>query len=44
MTDNTVRTHIRHIFDKAGVERLADLVRILMQGPGVGALATLPKS
>ena len=43
MTDNTVRTHVRHIFDKAGVERLADLVRILMQGPGIGGLATLPK-
>lgn len=35
MTENTVRTHIRHVFDKTGVERLADLVRILMQGPGV---------
>ena len=35
MTENTVRTHIRHVFDKIGVERLADLVRILMQGPGV---------
>jgi DNA-binding CsgD family transcriptional regulator len=35
MTENTVRTHIRHVFDKTGVERLADLVRRLMQGPGV---------
>jgi DNA-binding CsgD family transcriptional regulator len=35
MTENTVRTHIRHVFDKTGVERLADLVRVLMQGPGV---------
>ena len=35
MTENTVRTHIRHVFDKTGVERLADLVRILIQGPGV---------
>jgi DNA-binding CsgD family transcriptional regulator len=35
MTENTVRTHIRHVFDKTGVERLADLVRTLMQGPGV---------
>ena len=35
MTENTVRTHIRHLFDKTGVERLADLVRLLMQGPGV---------
>ena len=34
MTDNTVRTHIRHAFDKLGVERLTDLVRLLMQGPG----------
>jgi DNA-binding CsgD family transcriptional regulator len=33
--ENTVRTHIRHLFDKTGVERLADLVRLLMQGPGV---------
>jgi DNA-binding NarL/FixJ family response regulator len=35
MTENTVRTHIRHLFDKTGVERLAELVRLLMQGPGV---------
>jgi DNA-binding CsgD family transcriptional regulator len=35
MSENTVRTHIRHVFDKTGVERLADLVRLLMQGPGV---------
>ena len=35
MTENTVRTHIRHLFDKTGVERLADLVRLLTQGPGV---------
>lgn len=35
LTGNTVRTHIRHVFDKSGVERLADLVRLLMQGPGV---------
>lgn len=44
MTENTVRTHIRHVLDKTGVERLADLVRILMQGPGVrGRQAPLPK-
>ena len=36
MTENTVRTHIRHAFDKTGVERLSDFVRLLMQGPGVG--------
>jgi DNA-binding CsgD family transcriptional regulator len=36
MTENTVRTHIRHVFDKTGVERLSDLVRLLMQGPGMG--------
>jgi DNA-binding CsgD family transcriptional regulator len=35
LTENTVRTHIRHVFDKTGVERLADLVRLLMQGPVV---------
>jgi len=35
MTQNTARTHIRHILDKMGAERLADLVRLLMQGPGV---------
>jgi DNA-binding CsgD family transcriptional regulator len=36
MSQNTVRTHIRHAFDKTRVERLADLVRLLMQGPGMG--------
>ena len=36
MTENTVRTHIRHAFAKTGVERLSDFVRLLMQGPGVG--------
>jgi DNA-binding CsgD family transcriptional regulator len=35
MTENTVRTQIRHVLDKTGVERLADLVRRLMQGSGV---------
>jgi DNA-binding CsgD family transcriptional regulator len=35
MTENTVRTHIRRVFGKAGVERLSDLVRLLMRGPGV---------
>jgi DNA-binding CsgD family transcriptional regulator len=35
MTENTIRTHIRHIFDKTGVDRLAELVRLLMQGPAV---------
>jgi DNA-binding CsgD family transcriptional regulator len=35
MSENTIRTHIRHAFDKTHVERLADLVRTLMQGPGV---------
>jgi DNA-binding CsgD family transcriptional regulator len=35
LRDNTERTHIRHVFDKTGVERLADLIRLLMQGPGV---------
>jgi DNA-binding CsgD family transcriptional regulator len=39
MTKNTIRTHIRHLFDKTGVERLAELVRLLMQGPGVQSLA-----
>lgn len=38
MSENTVRTHIRHVFDKTGVERLAELVRLLMQGPGVRGL------
>jgi DNA-binding CsgD family transcriptional regulator len=37
MSENTVRTHIRHVFNKTGVERLADLVRQLMQGPGMGS-------
>ena len=35
MRENTIRTHIRHVFDKTGVERLAGLVRLFMQGPGV---------
>jgi DNA-binding CsgD family transcriptional regulator len=35
MTWNTVRTHIRHVLDKMGVDRLVDLVRLLMQGPGL---------
>jgi len=35
MTENTVRTHIRHAFEKTGVERQSDFVRLLMQGPGV---------
>ena len=35
MSDNTVRIHIRHVFDKIGVERMSDLVRLTMQGPGV---------
>jgi DNA-binding CsgD family transcriptional regulator len=35
MTENTARTHIRRVLDKTGAERLADLVRVLMQGPGV---------
>ena len=35
MSENTVRTHIRHAFEKTGVERQSDFVRLLMQGPGV---------
>ena len=35
MTENTARTHIRRVLDKTGADRLADLVRVLMQGPGV---------
>ncbi len=35
MTENTVRTHIRHAFEKLGAERLSDLVRVNMRGPGV---------
>jgi DNA-binding CsgD family transcriptional regulator len=35
MTANTVRTHIRHALEKTGADRLADLVRLLMKGPGV---------
>jgi DNA-binding CsgD family transcriptional regulator len=35
MSENTARTHIRHVFEKMRVERLTDLVRLLMQGPGV---------
>ena len=43
MTENTIRTHIRHIFDKMGVERLADLVRLLMQGPASADASALLK-
>jgi hypothetical protein len=32
MADNTVRAHIRHAFEKTGIERLSDFVRLLMQG------------
>jgi DNA-binding CsgD family transcriptional regulator/PAS domain-containing protein len=35
MTDNTIRTHIHHLLCKTGAERLSDLIRLLMQGPGV---------
>jgi DNA-binding CsgD family transcriptional regulator len=35
MTENTVRTHIRHLFNKMRVERMSDLIRLMMQGPGV---------
>ena len=36
MTINTVRTHIRHVFAKTGVDRLSELMRVLLRGPGVG--------
>ncbi|MBV8441002.1 MAG: helix-turn-helix transcriptional regulator [Hyphomicrobiales bacterium] len=35
MGENTVRTHIRRALEKTGAERLADLVRLLVKGPGV---------
>ena len=35
MAENTVRTHVRHVFGKRGVERMSDLIRLTMQGPGV---------
>ena len=35
VSENTVRVHIRHMFCKVRVERLSDLVRILMQGPSM---------
>lgn len=34
VTINTVRTHIRHLLLKTGTERLTDLVRRIMSGPG----------
>jgi DNA-binding NarL/FixJ family response regulator len=34
MTENTVRTHTRHVFGKARVERLTDLVLFLLRGAG----------
>ncbi len=33
LTMNTVRTHIKHMFDKLGVERLDALTRVLLTGP-----------
>lgn len=36
MTMNTVRTHIRHIFEKTAVDRLGDLMRVLLSGPASG--------
>jgi hypothetical protein len=27
---------LRHVFDKTDVERLADLIRLLMQSPAMG--------
>jgi DNA-binding CsgD family transcriptional regulator len=35
VTQNTARTHIRRVLEKTGADRLADLMRLLMQGPGV---------
>jgi DNA-binding CsgD family transcriptional regulator/PAS domain-containing protein len=36
MTLNTVRTHIRHLFEKTGTDRLSELVRLLLRGPLAG--------
>jgi DNA-binding CsgD family transcriptional regulator len=36
MTMNTVRTHIRHIFEKTGVERMSELMRLFLSGPAAG--------
>ena len=38
MSMNTVRTHIRHIFEKVGVTRLSELVSVLLRGPVALAL------
>jgi len=35
-TMNTARTHIRHIFEKTGVERMSELMRVLLSGPASG--------
>ncbi|HEX5106240.1 MAG TPA: helix-turn-helix transcriptional regulator, partial [Pirellulaceae bacterium] len=32
-TSHTVRTHLRHIFEKTGSERQLDLVHLLLQSP-----------
>jgi DNA-binding CsgD family transcriptional regulator len=32
-TSHTVRTHLRHIFEKTGAERQLDLVHLLLQSP-----------
>jgi DNA-binding CsgD family transcriptional regulator len=36
MTMNTVRTHIRHIFEKTEVDRLSEFVRLVLRGPIAG--------
>lgn len=36
MTMNTVRTHIRHIFEKMNVDRLSEFVRLVLRGPIAG--------
>lgn len=33
VTMNTARTHLKRVFDKTGMQRQADLVRLLLRGP-----------
>ena len=43
----TARTHLKHIFDKTGARRQADLVRLILRGPAglaTGQNAVLMKS
>jgi DNA-binding CsgD family transcriptional regulator len=46
LSPSTVRTHVTSIFDKSGVRRQADLIRLLMEmkSPFAGSSAGLPRT